>query len=234
MAIQWCRERVARRETAWLEPLSEPAALEEGTLHRGISRQVRAAVPTPDGVWRQPVAGDSHPVRTRSGEGHEPRRARCRHRRGAHVGRSDVPVRRMHLAGGGAGRQAAGTYATTKIPPCGVHAAEPPRRRPILPVLSAWVAGRLRRVRGYRRAGTRLCWQGNGLAATLGPSGYAQIQPRNCFKGGQSTNCKVNHRILLAAQDGLAVRLWIRQTASPGPLEERLIAKLAPPWNDRR
>ena len=72
------------------------------------------------------------------------------------------------------------------------------------------------------------------LQRRWGSSGYARIQPRNCFKDGQSTNCKVNHRILLAAQDGLAVRLWIRQTASPRSLEERLIAKLAPLWNDQR
>ena len=72
------------------------------------------------------------------------------------------------------------------------------------------------------------------LQRRWGPSGYAQIQPRNCFKQGQSTNCKVNHRILLAAQAGLAVRLWTHQTATPRPLEERLIAKLAPPWNDQR
>ena len=77
-----------------------------------------------------------------------------------------------------------------------------------------------------------------GIATDLkrrwGPSGYAQIQPRNCFKGGQSTNCKVNHAILLAARDGLAIHLWIRQTETPRPFEARLIAELAPPWNDQR
>ena len=77
-----------------------------------------------------------------------------------------------------------------------------------------------------------------GIAADLqqrwGPSGYAQIQPRNCFKGGQSTNCKVNHAILAAAQDGLAVDLWIHRTDDPRPLEARLISALVPPWNDQR
>ena len=77
-----------------------------------------------------------------------------------------------------------------------------------------------------------------GIATDLkrrwGPSGYAQIQPRNCFKGGQSTNCKVNHAILTAVRDGLVVRLWIHRTANPRPLEALLIAELAPPWNAQR
>ena len=77
-----------------------------------------------------------------------------------------------------------------------------------------------------------------GIAASLkrrwGPSGYAQIQPRNCFKGGQSTNCKVNHAILVAARDGLPVRLWMHQTATPRPIEAQLIAELSPPWNAQR
>lgn len=77
-----------------------------------------------------------------------------------------------------------------------------------------------------------------GIATNLkrrwGPSGYAQIQPRNPFKGGQSTNCKVNHAILLAARDRLAVCLWMHQAADPRPIEARLIAELAPPWNAQR
>ena len=77
-----------------------------------------------------------------------------------------------------------------------------------------------------------------GIAIDLkrrwGSSDYARIQPRNCYRDGQSTNCKVNHAILVAAQDGLAIDLWIHQAAKPRPLEERLIAELAPPWNDQR
>lgn len=72
------------------------------------------------------------------------------------------------------------------------------------------------------------------LQERWGPKGYAQIHPRNCFKGGQSTNCKVNHAILLAARKGLAVDLWMQLAEQPRPLEGRLIAKFAPPWNDQR
>ena len=72
------------------------------------------------------------------------------------------------------------------------------------------------------------------FAERWGPRGYAEIHPRNCFQGGQSTNCKVNHAILRATQRGLAVHLWIHRTATPRPLEKRLIAELAPPWNAQR
>lgn len=77
-----------------------------------------------------------------------------------------------------------------------------------------------------------------GITANLqqrwGTSGYARIQPRNCFVHGQSTNCKVNHAILLAARERLSVRLWIHETDTPRPLEAHLINELAPPWNDQR
>ena len=75
---------------------------------------------------------------------------------------------------------------------------------------------------------------GKNLRERWGSRGYAVIHPRNCFERGQSTNCKVNHAILAAAQDGLAVDLWIHRTDDPRPLEARLIGALAPPWNDQR
>ena len=71
------------------------------------------------------------------------------------------------------------------------------------------------------------------LRQRWGPTGYAQIQPRNCFKGGQSTNCKVNHAILLATRNGRAVELWMHETRDRHALEERLIRELAPRWNHR-
>lgn len=61
--------------------------------------------------------------------------------------------------------------------------------------------------------------------------GYGRISPRNCFEGGQSTNCKVNHAILLQARAGRATELWIHETAEPRPLEAQLIRDLDPPWN---
>lgn len=71
------------------------------------------------------------------------------------------------------------------------------------------------------------------LKQRWGFSGYAEIQPVNCYRGGQSTNCKINHEILLAVREGHVVELWIRRDSNPRPLERLLIRKLDPPWNDQ-
>lgn len=72
------------------------------------------------------------------------------------------------------------------------------------------------------------------LAQRWGPIGYANISPRNCFVGGQPTNCKVNHYILLAACDDRRIDLWIHETSDPKPIEASLIRRLDPPWNGHR
>ena len=69
------------------------------------------------------------------------------------------------------------------------------------------------------------------LKQRWGPQGYARISPRNCYKGGQSTNCKVNHAILQAALQKRTVELWIREMDEPRTLEAQLIRELNPPWN---
>ena len=70
------------------------------------------------------------------------------------------------------------------------------------------------------------------LAERWGPRNYAAISPRNCFKGGQSTNCKINHRILLAKREGTPVYLWFLETDNISEVEKHLIDELNPPWND--
>jgi len=65
-------------------------------------------------------------------------------------------------------------------------------------------------------------------------AGYGTISPRNCYQGGQSTNCRVNHLILEAANRGemLTVvfhRCHLGHEASA--LEAKLIQRLRPPWN---
>lgn len=62
--------------------------------------------------------------------------------------------------------------------------------------------------------------------------GFAQIQPANCFVGGQSTHCKVNNGVLCVARDGKAIALWIHETEDPDPVKRALIAKYEPIWND--
>ena len=64
--------------------------------------------------------------------------------------------------------------------------------------------------------------------------GYARIQPANCYKGGQSTNCKINNAILLATRENRTIDLWIRETDEPQRLESALIREFDPPWNGRR
>jgi hypothetical protein len=63
--------------------------------------------------------------------------------------------------------------------------------------------------------------------------GYATIQPRNCFTGGQSTNCRINALVLAAITAGRSLDVHIHQTQEPIPLETRLITTVQPPWNIR-
>jgi len=47
------------------------------------------------------------------------------------------------------------------------------------------------------------------LAGRFSSTGYGQISPRNCHSDGQSTNCKLNSRILAAAKNGAATESWV-------------------------
>ena len=68
-----------------------------------------------------------------------------------------------------------------------------------------------------------------------GPNGYGGISPRNCFQGGQPTNCRVNAAILVEALRGCRIDLWFM--IFHGTRDERLavetalIRKLNPAWN---
>lgn len=64
-------------------------------------------------------------------------------------------------------------------------------------------------------------------------TGYGQISPRNCYEGGQRTNCRVNHLILEAVKAGYEVELWFYETADRQAIESRLTAELRPPWNSQ-
>ena len=61
--------------------------------------------------------------------------------------------------------------------------------------------------------------------------GYATIQPRNCFEGGQSTNCRVNNLIYRAINEGRHLELYIIVTPEFDAIERELIARFQPPWN---
>lgn len=53
--------------------------------------------------------------------------------------------------------------------------------------------------------------------------GYDRISPRNCFVGGQSTNCKMNHEVLKQYQDGKRFRLYILETKDFVAVEAALL-----------
>jgi hypothetical protein len=62
-------------------------------------------------------------------------------------------------------------------------------------------------------------------------AGYGNISPRNCFKGGQDTNCRLNNLIYLAAMDGLAIELWFHSTPNFKIAELEVLAIQQCAWN---
>ena len=61
--------------------------------------------------------------------------------------------------------------------------------------------------------------------------GYGTINPRNCFVGGQETNCRINHLIFQAVQENQRVSLWFYATAQYKKLESQLLQTVPTPWN---
>jgi hypothetical protein len=64
-------------------------------------------------------------------------------------------------------------------------------------------------------------------------SGYGNISPKNCYEGGQRTNCKINRRVLEVTQVGGRVDLYFHATAERKTVERQLLAGDLPPWNAR-
>jgi len=62
-------------------------------------------------------------------------------------------------------------------------------------------------------------------------SGYGNISPKNCFKGGQETNCRLNNLLYAALLAGQQVSLWFFRTADYKPVEATLRPTLNPAWN---
>lgn len=61
--------------------------------------------------------------------------------------------------------------------------------------------------------------------------GYGIISPKNCFVGGQETNCRINHLILQLIQNGKRLSLWFYPTAKHKEVEGKLQASIHTPWN---
>ena len=62
-------------------------------------------------------------------------------------------------------------------------------------------------------------------------SGYGNISPRNCYKGGQDTNCRLNNLIYSAASEGCKIDLWFHQTNNYKIVELELLALQKWLWN---
>lgn len=57
-------------------------------------------------------------------------------------------------------------------------------------------------------------------------AGYGQISPRNCYQGGQSTNCRLNNLIYQVTKHLQRVDLWFLETTDRFGIEQILIQKL--------
>lgn len=73
----------------------------------------------------------------------------------------------------------------------------------------------------------------DSLRRRWGRQGYSVIDPRNCFVGGQSTNCRLNSLIAARLGNGDVLQLWKHEIEDPVMLEQELVANIGPPWNIR-
>ena len=62
-------------------------------------------------------------------------------------------------------------------------------------------------------------------------AGYGNISPKNCFKGGQETNCRLNNLLYATLLAGRHISLWFLQTADYKSVETKLRFALNPTWN---
>jgi hypothetical protein len=62
--------------------------------------------------------------------------------------------------------------------------------------------------------------------------GYGNIAPRNCYAGGQNTNCKINAMVLQKCLEGEHVFLFFFESSDYDRVEHELIEALFPPYNN--
>lgn len=71
------------------------------------------------------------------------------------------------------------------------------------------------------------------LSARFGSGGYGHISPRNLHIDGQSTNCKLNSRILSATKSGDVMQVWFHSTDDHKTVESLLLKAHSPIWNNQ-
>lgn len=62
-------------------------------------------------------------------------------------------------------------------------------------------------------------------------TGYGNISPKNCYEGGQQTNCRINNLIFLSARQKKKVTLYFYGTNRRKLIEKELIELFRPIWN---
>jgi hypothetical protein len=62
-------------------------------------------------------------------------------------------------------------------------------------------------------------------------AGYGNISPKNCFRGGQETNCRLNNLIYNSASAGQNATLWFLQTKDHKVVEATIRATSQLAWN---
>ncbi len=62
-------------------------------------------------------------------------------------------------------------------------------------------------------------------------NGYGNISPKNCYKGGQETNCRINNLIYTSSIEGETLSLFFHETADYKNAEAQLRTVLCLPWN---
>lgn len=61
--------------------------------------------------------------------------------------------------------------------------------------------------------------------------GYGTISPKNCYKGGQETNVRLNNLIYRSLVAGEVLSLWFHRTPSYKAVELALRSACQAPWN---
>lgn len=69
------------------------------------------------------------------------------------------------------------------------------------------------------------------LAERFNQRGYGNISPRNCYKDGQQTNCRINSLILQSVSIGRSIELFFLGTSDHKKIETLLMNNLDLPWN---
>ena len=62
-------------------------------------------------------------------------------------------------------------------------------------------------------------------------NGYGNVSPRNCFKGGQSTNVKMNRVALSYFKDRQTIEIYVFETGEHEEIELYLLNRIDTPYN---